>query len=510
MKRYLLLLLVVTSLVSSTTFEDINLGENNKVFMQKGSYKVLRFQDIISKIKIHDDKNIDVSFTHTGYKPLQSIRIFAKEVGKTSMFITFDNGINYQIDCYITKDMAPIIDLAESIAPNIKIEQTKGKIILKGSTPNQRVKDQITDMFRKAGVVLENDLIDLATLENPDKMVRVKLYVVEINNDKGLALKNNWYLSSRNYMQSVDKDGLFSNASIDNVDSSNAQRNPTLTNAVDSLMASAVTLTGGLTGAANYLGKYFNVGATLNYLSSTGVANILDETTLVTLEEKESGFLAGGKVYVKMQTTTAEGLPVTEVKEIDYGLQLDIKVKNIVGERFVNLEIVTKSTDIDWTNTIDGIPSFTEKSVETNVISANQATIVLGGLITRSDSESIEKIPLLGDIPIIGKLFTSKDFKEGKSELVFFITPEIVDPKTNRQEAQFDETTYFRNKVDNKFSKAKEDRIKRLKKEQEEEAKKELEKKENKKSSAPVEKMKSNNKSSQELHEERIKQLYGN
>ncbi|MDZ7818421.1 MAG: type II and III secretion system protein [Aliarcobacter sp.] len=172
---------------------------------------------------------------------------------------------------------------------------------------------------------------------------------------------------------------------------------------------------------------------TLNYLSSKGIANILDETTLITLENKKAEFHAGGTIYLKVQTTTSQGVPSTEIQNINYGLQLDIQAKNIVNDDYVNLDIITKSTQIDWSNTVDGIPSFTEKSIKTNVIAGNNSTIVLGGLINTQNSKDIDKIPLLGDIPILGYLFTSQAFREGKSELVFFITPEIIDPKNNNQ-----------------------------------------------------------------------------
>lgn len=213
-------------------------------------------------------------------------------------------------------------------------------------------------------------------------------------------------------------------------------------------MQNAVSLTGGLTGAANYLGKYFNAGVTLNYLSSKGVANILDETTLLTLENQDATFHAGGTIYLKIATTTSQGVPTTEVRNINYGLQLDIKAQNIVNNDFVNLNISTKSTQIDWANTVDGIPSFTEKSIKTNVVIGNQSTIILGGLISSSSSQDVDKIPLLGDIPILGMLFTSKAFKEGKSELVFFITPEIVDARNNNQIDNLMNKTNFTNDLE--------------------------------------------------------------
>lgn len=287
-------------------------------------------------------------------------------------------------------------------------------------------------------------------------MIRLKLYAVEINNSKGLDLKNNWVVSSKNFTQNVNSDGTYYNRGVNNYTLTDAQRNKLVNDAIDNNLANAVTLTGGLTGAANYLGRHFNTALTLNYLASEGVASILDETTLLTLENQDATFHAGGTIYLKIATTTNQGVPTTEVRNINYGLQLDIKAENIVNNSFVNLNINTKSTQIDWTNTVDGIPSFTEKSIKTNVVVGNQSTIVLGGLISNSGSKDIEKIPLLGDIPILGMLFTSKSFKEGKSELVFFITPEIVDPHDNNQLDKFEQktettkTSFDEKKIENK------------------------------------------------------------
>jgi pilus assembly protein CpaC len=257
-------------------------------------------------------------------------------------------------------------------------------------------------------------------------------------------------------MQTVDSDKLYQNLPLNPTTDErwnkvNNQRIGGVNDAIDSIMTNAVSLSGGLTGAANYLGKYFNAGLTLNYLSSEGVASILDETTLLTLENQDATFLAGGTIYLKIATTTEQGVPTTEVRNINYGLQLDIKAQNIVNNNFVNLNINTKSTQIDWTNTVDGIPSFTEKSIKTNVVVENLSTIILGGLITSNNSKDIDKIPLLGDIPILGMLFTSKAFRQGQSELVFFITPEIVDTRNNNQLNELEKRLDFNKTLESKL-----------------------------------------------------------
>lgn len=465
---------------------------NEKTFsINKGSFKILEFEKMIRNVKVNDKEIVEVDFIDDEIKPLQTLKIFAKNIGHGNILVTFIDSSSMHIDISIVENLLDIINVAKHIAPNLDIQQTNGKIILKGFIDDPKTKIKILDLFKKAGIDLDKDLVDLINLTNPEKMIRLKLYAVEINNSKGLDLKNNWVVSSKNFTEVVNKDGLYHNENLSNFSSTDAQRNKLVSDAIDQTMANAVTLTGGLTGAANYLGKYFNAALTLNYLSSKGVASILDETTLLTLENQDATFHAGGTIYLKIATTTNQGVPTTEVRNINYGLQLDIKAENIVNNNFVNLSIGTKSTQIDWANTVDGIPSFTEKSIKTNVVVANQSTIILGGLISSSSSKDIDKIPLLGDIPILGMLFTSKAFKEGKSELVFFITPEIVDPKNNDQFERFDKKTSFTKELEINKNEFEEEIV---------EENKEL----------PEEKAVETNLDSRAEHEKRVKEILGN
>lgn len=453
-----MLFLFITTTLFSNELINKNLYDKN-ISMSKGSFKVFEFEKMIKSIKVSDETFIEVDFVDNQLKPLRAIKVFTKALGNGNILVTFIDSSSLHININITENLQTIINVAKIISPNLKIQQTNGKVILSGSVKNKKQKNKILDLFEKSGISLEKDLVDLATLENPDKMIRIKLYAVEVNNNKGLDLKNNWFVSGKNYIQTVDQNKLYQNLPLNPSNATqewsdaNNQRNVLVHDAIDGLMANAVTLTGGLTGAANYLGKLFNVGFTLNYLRSNGVANVLDETTLLTLEDKKAEFHAGGTIYIKTQTTNSQGIPVTEVKPIEYGLQLDITAKNIVNDDFVSLDITTKSTQIDWANRVEDIPSFKEKSIKTNVVVGDSSTIVLGGLVNSQNSKDIDKIPLLGDIPVLGFLFTSKAFKEGKSELVFFITPEIVDANVNNQQNLLDKRIKFSKEFNAKLEK---------------------------------------------------------
>lgn len=446
--KIIIALLVCTTLGFSNSLTQKELYDQN-FSINKGAFKIVEFDKMIRNIKVSSEEFLEIDFLENASNPLKGIKIFAKAIGNGNILITFDDATSMHININIVENLTTAINVAKQISPNLEITQTNGKIILKGTIQEQKTKDKILDLFAKSGIDLKVDLVDLTALENPAKMIRIKLYAVEINNSNGFDMTHKWLLSAAK--SSVSTANNFQGPTIYNSDSKLG-----IEDTFSSILQNAVTLSGGLTSTANYLGNNFNAGLVLNYLSSEGVANILDETTLLTLENQDANFHAGGTIYLKVQTTTDQGVPSTEIQNINYGLQLDIKAENIVNEQFINLSIITKSTQIDWTNTVDSIPSFTEKSIKTNVVVGDKSTIILGGLISSSNSKDISKIPLLGDIPILGNLFTSKSFKEGKSELVFFITPEIVDAKKNNQTSQLNQQTAFTNTL--KFNqKAKEE-----------------------------------------------------
>ena len=425
--------------------------EDKTVYLPLNNYRTLKFDRRIKNIQLTNSENIRAEFIDTNIAPLMVLKILGKNVSNESAIVTFENGQSIQVNFSIMQNLDSIISIVKSTYPNLIIQQANDTVILKGFVKDYKEKDLVIDIFKKAGIDEEKRLVNMIETSTPSKMVRVKLYVVEVSNDDGIDIKNNWAVSSKNYARYLIYDeenerefeynrplGVVLDSDI------NDQYIKGVENAVDNIMADAVSLTGGLTGAANFLGKYFNTSLILQYLSTEGVANILDETTLITLENKDATFHAGGTIRLKTQTTTAEGIPSSDIEKIKYGLQLEIKAKNVMDNGYVDLEITTSNTKIDWTNTVDDIPSFLENEVVTNILAKNGSTIVLGGMLSSENSYDAEKIPLLGDIPILGKLFTSEAFREGKSELVFFLTPEVVDPSTNNQIDNFMKT---RNKV---------------------------------------------------------------
>ena len=163
MKKILILIFVlVASLYAKSDFVVVNDNiQEDTILVQKGSYKILEFTKMISKVKVNESTNIEVSFVNNPEKPLKSLKIYAKKMGNTTIFINFADQSNMQMEFSVIKDLSAIIKLAQRISPELIVDQANGEIILKGNVKTNKDKKKIIELFEKANVDIEKDLIDL-------------------------------------------------------------------------------------------------------------------------------------------------------------------------------------------------------------------------------------------------------------------------------------------------------------------------------------------------------------
>ncbi len=415
LKKLIIIMISIVSLYgqSNETYLNIDSTQDTQtIVLTHNTYKILIFQKRLQDIRLSSSDILSVNF-EDGNTPLSQIKAFAKGTGLVNMLIKFSDNTTKQINFKIIQDIREVRSLIKTIASDVELLQINDSIILKGKVQTNKIKDKILLILKES--LSSSKIVNLLKVIEPDKMVRLKLYVAQIDNDKGELLKNNWSFGG-------------------------SETSGTTTNTASVTMLNAVTLSGGLGVMANTLGSKFNAGLTLNYIKKNNVGRILDETELITLENQSSDFLAGGTIRIKTSSTSADGQPISGVEKIEHGLTMSITVKEIINDKYVHIEIDTGLSDPDWINTVDNIPSMKNKTIKTNIIVENQSTIVLGGLKKTNKTENIEKIPLLGDIPLVGFLFRSKEFIDDKNELVFFITPTIIGSDTPTQEKLLNST----------------------------------------------------------------------
>ena len=168
----------------------------------------------------------------------------------------------------------------------------------------------------------------------------------------------------------------------------------------------------------------WNLEFVLEALERRGEAKILAEPTIVTISGEVGEFRAGGEIPVA-QAQASMGAVAQSYQYIPYGIGISIlPTVTDTDSILMNLKAITR--DLDTALGQPGSPAFKTRKVDTQVEMDPSQALVLAGLINSTSSRELDKIPLIGDIPILGVLFRSKDFQRGNTELIIVLSPEIV------------------------------------------------------------------------------------
>ena len=181
----------------------------------------------------------------------------------------------------------------------------------------------------------------------------------------------------------------------------------------------------GLAGTIGPFYRTITLAPTLNLLMQEGHAKILSSPDLVTSPGAKATFLVGGSIPV----VTSTGLGAINVQYQPYGVQLNV-TPTVRGNGSVEAVIAPEISALDYANAVivSGftIPALTVSQLTTDVITRPGESILMGGLVSRIEKRTISKIPILAEIPILGKLFTSTSYQNQQSDVVFVMTPEIL------------------------------------------------------------------------------------
>jgi general secretion pathway protein D len=177
-------------------------------------------------------------------------------------------------------------------------------------------------------------------------------------------------------------------------------------------------------------GKYY-LGALANFLENTGDANVLSTPNLLTLDNEEAQIIIGNNVPFVTGSYASTGSsstvnPFTTVERKDVGLML--RVRPTINENgTVKLTLYQEVSKIaeDTLNNTNG-PSTSKRSIESTVLVDDGNVVVLGGLLEDSYAQGQDKVPVMGDIPVVGGLFRSEQRTRKKTNLMIFLRPVVI------------------------------------------------------------------------------------
>ncbi len=174
------------------------------------------------------------------------------------------------------------------------------------------------------------------------------------------------------------------------------------------------------------------LSAALNALVDDGMATILAEPNLTALSGETANFLAGGEFPLALVTSN-NGISTVTVEYKEYGVRLAFTPTVVNGNR-INLRVAPEVSERDDANSVvlsgGTVPGFRTRKAETSVELGSGQSFAIAGLIQNDSSQDVSKFPGLGDLPVIGQLFRSEQFRQNQTELVVIVTPYLVKPTT--------------------------------------------------------------------------------
>jgi pilus assembly protein CpaC len=176
--------------------------------------------------------------------------------------------------------------------------------------------------------------------------------------------------------------------------------------------------------------KDINLLAGLQALQTKGLAEVLAEPNVLAINGKEASFVAGGQFpFPMVQGGSAVGAVTISWKE--YGIRLNF-LPDVTPRGTIRLQVAPEVSALDYSNavTISGftVPALTTRRVQTEVELESGQSFVIAGLLNNQMTETLSKIPGIGDIPLLGKLFQGKTMTKSNTELLVIVTPELVRP----------------------------------------------------------------------------------
>ncbi|HEY6212101.1 MAG TPA: type II and III secretion system protein family protein, partial [Vicinamibacterales bacterium] len=344
--------------------------------------------------------------------------INGKAPGTISMFVWDRAGAIRRYEVVVTRDLDRLANQMKELFPGeaIFVQSTGKHIVLSGNVSQKDVIDKAVSVA--AGYVDKKDeVVSLLQIRDAaaSNQVLLRVRFAEVNRTALTQLGASWYSDGyQNTVGSVTTQ-QFSAPFFD-------QGKP---------------MVGDRQVFSDYLNLFLfdfkhNIGAVVKALQSRGLLQSLAEPNLVAESGKEASFLAGGEYPVPIAQPNGSTVMVT-VAYKEFGVRLNF-TPTVIGDR-VHLKVRPEVSMLDFGNavTLNGfrIPALSTRRTETELELQNGQTFAIAGLINNQVSKTMQKVPGIGDIPILGLLFRSEAAQKDRTELVVMITPEILPRNSN-------------------------------------------------------------------------------
>lgn len=394
----LLLAAAMLSFGSACAAEPVEVSLNESKYMAASG---------ITRLAVGNPAIADVQLLSSG-----DFLLVGKKAGTTSLIVWSDGGRRTEYTVYVAgndRGMASAIQDAIGY-PKVHVQMMKDRVMLRGKVENQYEHDTA---LKIAGLYTGGDgsgVIDLLEMEHPSQ-IRLEAQIIEINSDytKNLGIQ---------YWSQTPGSNSNSGSSSDNTNSGIT-------------VGTAGLFYGGEDFSSNrkhggWLGSHVaNVNVTLQALINEGKARILSRPSITTMSGKAANILIGGRIPIPV----SDGNGNVSIDWHEYGMKLNIEPV-VDSEDKITSKVHAEVSTLDYSHGVKidsfSVPGIATREAESEVNVRSGMTMAIGGLINSEDAKIVSKIPLLGDLPIIGRFFRHTSNTRDKREVIILITPTLV------------------------------------------------------------------------------------
>jgi pilus assembly protein CpaC len=394
--------------------------------VRKGRTVVITTSEAVGDIEIVNPEVADV-------RPIsgKEFAVTGVEFGGTQLVLRTPDQKRKAFDVVVELDIEMLNHVIRDTSPlsNVDARMLGGTLVLSGTVPDPTTAEKIGALARVIHPRIMN-MIEVAGLQQ----VVLRCTVAEVSREAIRELAMNWAIGSSDWSRDV----FFAN--------NLGQLNPTVfgDNGLTDILAPSpldqLTYNRLPTANSNAVNVSFGFPRAefqlfMRALRDNSLLKILAEPNVVAVNGQEASFLAGGEfpTPVSQGGATAGGVTV-EYKE--FGIRLDF-VPTIMAGGQIRMKLMAEVSDLVTSNagTAGGLPVFslTTRRVSSTVDCGDGQTFAVGGLLSETVQASSSKLPGLGDIPVLGALFSSVRYQRRETELVILVTPELVTPMDPHQ-----------------------------------------------------------------------------
>ncbi len=368
---------------------------SNNVKIARGKPKTIHVDRDFFEIVVGDPEIANVT-PLTG----QSFYVLGHKLGTTGIALFDENKkLVGSFDVEVTYDTQQLNSALKQNLPNSEIRATtaNGQVVLSGAAKDQVAADKANKIAKT--YTEGHDVIDSVNVTS-SQQVQLDVRFVEVSR------------------QSVIEMGVKGAVNVGT--------------GIGAVANSFLTV--GQTGTSNagqivgqLLGSGFSVDLSIKALEERGLARRLAEPNLVARSGQKASFLAGGEFPIPV--SQQNGVTTVEYKKYGVGLEF---TPTVLSDGLISLDIAPEVSSIDTTNSIRvgniSVPGFIVRRAQTSVDLKDGQSFMIAGLLQTMNDVGIDKVPGIGNAPVIGSLFSSKNYQRRETDLVIIVTPHLVRP----------------------------------------------------------------------------------